>query len=119
MSDFPQLKSGAVAQYPAQRTLSYSTRIMRFLDGSEQRFRDYGVPVRRWVIRLDLLDESEMEAVERFLATQQGKLSDFSFDDPWTGSEHASCSLDGDTAVLEYLREGRGRTTLVVRENRS
>ena len=40
MNEFPKLKTGAVAQYPAQRTTRYSTHVMRFMDGSEQRYRE-------------------------------------------------------------------------------
>ncbi|MCP5112756.1 MAG: DUF2460 domain-containing protein [bacterium] len=119
MSDFPQLKSGAVAQYPAQKSIAYSTQVMRFLDGTEQRFRHFGAPVRRWVIQLDLLDEAELAAMEQFFLGEQGRLGEFEFTDPWTGAVHTNCSLDEDDARLDYLREGRGNTTLIVRENRS
>jgi hypothetical protein len=118
MSEFPQLKTGAVAQYPALKSVSYSTHVMRFVDGSEQRCREYGAPIRRWIIRLDLLDEAEMAQMEAFFVSQQGELGDFSFTDPWDGAEYASCSLDNGDVALEYLRQGRGRTMLVVKENR-
>lgn len=35
MQEFPLLKSGAVAQYPAQRAIRFSTQVMRFVDGSD------------------------------------------------------------------------------------
>lgn len=37
---FPTLKTGATLQYPAQRATAFSTDVVRFVDGSEQRFRD-------------------------------------------------------------------------------
>ena len=40
MSDFPKLRTGVVAQYPATRELRFSTSVTSFLDGSEQRYRD-------------------------------------------------------------------------------
>ncbi len=119
MSDFPLLKTGAVLQYPARKELAFSTRVLRFLDGSEQRFREYGAPLRRWVIQLDLLDEAELSALERFFQTQQGALGDFSFTDPWDGTEYESCSIADDACAWEYVREGRGRTMLVIKENRN
>ena len=118
MSNFPQLKTGAVAQYPAQKTVSYRTHVLRFVDGSDQRFREYSASLHRWAIRLDLLDESELAAVEQFFLSQQGELSDFSFTDPWDGAEYTSCSLENGDAALEYYRQGRGRTVLVLKENR-
>jgi hypothetical protein len=118
MSDFPHLKTGAVMQYPARRTVSYSTQVMRFVDGSEQRYRECGSPIRRWMIRLNALDEREMASMEEFFLSRQGRMGNFSFVDPWDGVEYASCSLENDEVELEFVREGRGRTALVVRENR-
>lgn len=119
MSDFPLLKSGAVAQYPIRKSVYYSTQVMTFVDGSEQRLRDYPAPIRSWVIQLDLLDEAELSALEQFFLTQQGRVGEFAFTDPWTDTVYPSCRLEEDSAVLKYLREGKGRTMLVVRENRS
>jgi len=119
MSDFPRLKTGAVMQYPATRTVTYSTHVMRFVDGSEQRCRAYSSPVRRWVVRLDLLDDTEMAGLEEFFVSRQGEFDSFFFTDPWDNAEYPNCSLENDEAALEFLQEGRGRTTLVVRENRS
>jgi hypothetical protein len=119
MSAFPKLKTGAVAQYPASRAAAYATEVFRFLDGSDQRYRAQGAPVRRWAIRLELLDESEMAALEAFFEATQGRCGSFSFEDPWDGSVHADCSLESDEAVFELTGEARGKTALVVSENRS
>lgn len=117
MSAFPRLKTGAVAQYPAGRAASYATEVFRFLDGTDQRYRAHGAPVRRWAIRLDLLDDSEMAALEAFFESAQGRYGSFSFEDPWDGSVHADCSLESDEIAFELRDEARGRTALVVREN--
>lgn len=119
MSDFPLLKTGAVMQYPARKALTFSTRVLRFVDGSEQRFRQFGAPLRRWVIHLELLDEAEMSALEEFFRARQGAYGDFSFTDPWEGVEYPNCSFDQDEAGWEFVGEARGGTTLVVKENRS
>lgn len=118
MSNFPLLRTGAVLQYPATRHIQNSTYILRFLDGSEQRFRDYPSPARRWTVRLDLLDEGEMAALEAFLVSQQGQSGRFSFTDPWEGTVHANCSLENDVVPLEFTGLSRGSATLVVKENR-
>ncbi len=118
MAAFPQLKTTAVAQYPSHRALTFSTRTVSFLDGTEQRFREYGSPIHRWIIQLDQLDESEMSALGEFFESQQGEFGDFSFIDPWDGAEYSSCSIEGDRAVEEHAARGRGRMVLVVRENR-
>ena len=118
MATFPVLKGGAVAQYPAHRSIDYATRILRFVDGSEQRMRDQSGPLRRWIVPLERLDDDELAAVDAFLVAQQGALEEFTFPDPWDGTEYSHCSLDDDSAVLEYARNGYGRTALVVRQNR-
>lgn len=119
MSDFPVLKTGAVIQYPAEKETRFSTQVIRFVDGSEQRFRDFATSLRRWIIRLDQLDETEMISMRNFFRTQRGVAGTFSFMDPWDGAEHANCSLETDEMVEEFLDRSRGRTTLVVKENRS
>ena len=60
MPSFPLLKTGAVTQYPAQKSFAYSNYVARFLDGAEQRYRECGGPLSRWLIRLDLVDEAEL-----------------------------------------------------------
>lgn len=118
MSAFPKLKTGAVAQYPASRATVYATEVFRFLDGSDQRYRGRG-PAKRWAIRLDLLDETEMAAVEAFFTGEQGRFGSFAFEDPWDSTVYPNCSLESDEAVFELAGEGRGRVTLVIREDRS
>ena len=119
MSNFPTLKTGAVIQYPATRAKQHSTCVLRFLDGSEQRFREYPSALRKWIVRLDQLDENEMGSIEEFFLSQQGSLGAFSFTDPWDGSVYPSCSLEGDSLTLEFEDLTRGRTSLTVKENRS
>ncbi len=106
-----------MAQYPAGRALSHSTEVMKFVDGAEQRYRTRGAAVRRWVIRLELLDETEVARLEEFFVAAQGRLGTFSFEDPWTGNVHTDCSLENDEFEVEFEGEARGRTVLVVREN--
>ena len=119
MASFPTLKTGAVAQYPAERTRQFSTQVLRFLDGSEQRFRRYGSPLRRWTIRLELLDESELAAFGEFFAAQGGRAGTFSFVDPWDGAVYPNCSFGEDALGLEFGSQMRGRTVMTIRENRN
>lgn len=118
MSDFPSLRTGAVVQYPATRQIRSSTCVLRFLDGSEQRFREYGGPIRSWTIRLDLLDDREMAALESFFLSEQGQSGSFSFTDPWDGTVYPDCSLEDDSLSLKFGNLNRGSTALVIKENR-
>jgi phage-related protein len=119
MSTFPTLKTGATVQYPAQRATEFSTDVIRFVDGSEQRFRGYQTLLKRWSIRLDLLDETEMHGLREFFRTQRGAAESFSFTDPWDGAVYPNCSLSGNEIAEQLDDTEQGKTTLTVTENRS
>ena len=119
MGAFPTLKTGAVMQYPAQKELQFSTTVIRFSDGSEQRFRQYQAPLHRWMVRLDLLDESELNQVREFFRAHAGTSETFQFTDPWDSTSYEHCSL-GDNEMKDTLvRESCAQTTLTIVENRS
>ena len=118
MATFPKLKTDAVAQYPAKKMLRFQNQVLRFLDGTEQRYRDCTGALHAWEIRLDQLDEGEMAALEEFFLSSQGAFGSFAFTDPWDGQVYANCSLDTDGMELEGIEEMNGRTSLTVRENR-
>ena len=115
---FPTLKTGAITQYPATKTTQYSCVVARFLDGSDQRCRDYSAPLRRWTIQLNMLDDAELSALDQFFNSQQGRFEIFSFVDPWTQSTIPSCSVEQDVLDYDLSGEMRGSTSLVVVENR-
>jgi hypothetical protein len=114
MATFPLLKTGAIAQYPLDRASTFSTQVVRFLDGSQQKFRLQGAALRRWTLKLDLLDEQELAAVIAF-AEQQGSAA-FSFTDPVTGDNVAACMLSGLQLDATVNGESRGQTTVVIEE---
>lgn len=118
MANFPVLRTGAVAQYPLDTTVRYATDAVRFVDGKEQRSRVFSQPLRRWTIALDLLDETELAAVESFFIAQAGSSGVFSFTDPGTGTAYANCSFENDELQWDLLGPGNGRVRVVVRENR-
>lgn len=119
MATFPILKTGAVAQYPARRTVRYQNQALRFVDGTEQRYRDCAGPLHQWEIALSELDESETAALEAFLISNQGAFGTFSFTDPWDGTVYPNCSLASDEMDLTAAGEMMGSTRLVVMENRT
>ena len=116
---FPILKTGAVAQYPATNTTQFASFVVRFLDGSDQRYRQIGSSLRTWTIKLDMLDETELNAIEQFFIAQEGCFGTFSFVDPWTQTTFANCSLAHDTLVCQVQGEAQGSTSLIVVENRA
>ncbi len=118
MANFPLLKTGAVAQYPSDRTGSFSTQVYQFVDGSEQRFPAFGTALKKWVIRLDLLDEAELTALRDFFLTEEGRAGTFSFTDPWDGTVYSNCSFAGDWLAVEFEGPMKGVTQVVLKENR-
>ena|SRR5438067_1346425 len=118
MANFPNLKTSAVAQYPARRAVAFRNETVRFVDGREQRYRDSAGPLHRWEIRLDQLDEREIAEIEQFFAANQGAFGDFEFTDPWDGQVHRNCSVATDDLELTALAEMSGAATLAIRENR-
>ena len=118
MASFPTLKTGAVIQYPGHRHTRFSTQVIEFIDGTEQRFREYAGPLRRWVIQLDKLDASELQAVANFF-DDAGPTSTFSFTDPWDGTAHTNCVVEGNEFQSKWLDEWRGQTRITIRENRT
>jgi phage-related protein len=119
MATFPQLKTGAVAQYPATKSIRFQNQTVRFLDGSEQRYRDSVGALHQWIIQLSELDESEMAAFEQFFEDNQGRLGSFAFTDPWDGMQYPNCSLASDALPLGSMAEMQGQTSLTVIENRN
>jgi hypothetical protein len=118
VASFPALSTGVVAQYPSDRGRQFSTTVCRFLDGSEQRFPNYGAPLLRWVIRLDLLTETELVNLEAFFVSEEGQSGSFSFTDPWDGTAYANCSFESGTMAAEFRDVGRSGAQVVVKENR-
>jgi hypothetical protein len=118
MAEFPLLKTGAVAQYPSSRRATYATSVMKFVDGSEQRFRELSGPVRSWVIRMHQLSAEEIGAVESFFEDRQGEFGSFQFTDPWDGTSYSDCSFDQDELQTDALEESIYQGYLIIRNNK-
>lgn len=114
---FPKLKTGALAQYPAVRRTEFANDILRFIDGSEQRCRLRKRAAKRWVVRLELLDETELARLASFFRATAGRKGTFEFVDPWTGEVFENCSLAIDELEMEAAGEMRSGTVLTVQEN--
>jgi hypothetical protein len=111
---FPTLKTGAVAQYPLHRGLRFQTQAVRFMDGSLQRYRIYGGNLRRWMVKLDLLDEQELGALIAFVEQQGGAA--FAFTDPLTGDSVANCIISGQSFAAGMTDEMNAQATVSIEE---
>lgn len=116
MATFPTLNSGAVAQYPVSVISGQSVQVLRFLDGSDQRFLNQGRQHRRWQINLDLLNESEISQIQAFFVAQQGEYSTFNFPDPISNQMIPNCRLGTAGLIADYIGISNSSTTLWVVE---
>jgi hypothetical protein len=107
---FPSLKTGAVMQYPAKRTLQFNTDAIRFLDGTEQRFRDNPSVLHQWTIQLDLLDESELSRVGPVFRIEPGQIRQLFLHRSVGRNDYPNCSLGADTFGFQLRGEMRGKT---------
>ena len=116
MATFPQLKAGAVAQYPLRRRLIQNVDTLTFLDGSEQRCA-VSLHLHEWTIRLDAIDEAELAAIHAFVQQEQGEVGSFEFTDPVDHVRYADCSFASPLLQETFRGEGSASLVLVVREN--
>ncbi len=59
MTVFPQLSSGAVAQFPFRKGLRFRTLVNQAADGSEIRFADVDYRARAWELAVHQLSDQE------------------------------------------------------------
>ncbi len=119
MNTFPTLNTGAITQYPAQAGSTFSSQVLQFVDGSEQRFPGYAAPVQRWSVKLELLDEDEVTTLAEFFSNVSGPAGSFSFTDPGTGTVYPNCSFEDDECSVQIQPGDLGSITFSIVENRS
>jgi hypothetical protein len=100
--DFPILNSGAVTQYGSPIGFAWPAQVIRFMDGTDQRFLACGNVLRRWSIDLRLLNESEIAAVEAFFSGMSGEYSIFDFPDPISGADVPNCRIGAPELISDY-----------------
>src|ERR1035441_2783041 len=64
MATFPKLKTNAIAQYPVSRREQFQNQTVRFVDGSEQRYRDSGSARMQWEIQFSDLEQPPLTYAE-------------------------------------------------------
>ena len=116
MATFPRLSSNAVTQYPAPQAHVRAGRIVRFVDGSDQRFIALGKALRSWQINLTLLNDQELADTEAFFEAQSGEYAVFDFIDPASGAIVPNCRFSVPTFVMAYQATDVGATSFWVIE---
>ena len=79
---FPQLLSGANAQYPLVRTDVFRTALNSLADGRELKFADAGGVATRWELRMEGLTNGEWAEIAALQEAVEGRLRTFTLLDP-------------------------------------
>lgn len=79
---YPQLLSGAVAQFPIARVEAHRTVVNTMPDGSTVRSADPGFGSARWQLSYSHLTDAEAGALRELFEAAQGELNSFVFLDP-------------------------------------
>lgn len=103
-------------QYPAPLTNGQGAQVIRFMDGSDQRYLMQSKALRQWEIRLDLLNDDEVQQIESFFTSQDGDYDTFTFPDPFSGTTVANCRFGAPQLLTEYVATGVNSTSIWVIE---
>ncbi len=80
---FPQLLTGATAQFPGGKRVLRRTVVNEAADGSRVKLGDATEGELEWVLELKGLAETEWDAIEGLFETVEGRLGSFTFLDPF------------------------------------
>ncbi len=101
MRYFPQLATGAVAQYPLKRRRRGRTAISLTQEGAEIKLGDPDEQHLEWELHLNGMSDAEWRAVEELFHACEGSLGSFCFLDP-TGNLLA---WSGDLTKAEWQKD--------------
>lgn len=99
MRIFPELTSGAAAQFPWRRTIGYRAVRNRFAAGEEIDYGDALFETRRWELPLSDLEDIEWQAIRDLFEETGGRRLPFTFVEPGTNLLAWSENLDEDIWV--------------------
>src|SRR6185295_13241766 len=82
MAAYPQLESGALSQFPVQKTRRARTVVNLAADGSMIKLADPAAEVTEWLLTYTDLSDEEAAALRAFFKATEGTLNGFTFLDP-------------------------------------
>ena len=111
---FPNISTGDVCLYPVTQTLAMPTRVIRFLDDTEQRWRSAD-PLNSWVLTYNRILWADIVTLQNFFNTVKG-----AFDSTWTfpflGTNYTSMCFDQDDFSAVESDPGRYTVSLKLRQ---
>jgi hypothetical protein len=82
MAVFPQLTSGALAQFPVRKSNQLRTVVNTMADGSVVKLADPAGAITEWQLQYSNLSDAEAAAMQQFFLSMEGSLNVFTFLDP-------------------------------------
>ncbi len=82
MLTYPQLRTGALSQFPVRTQRRARTVVNQAMDGSAIKVADPAGAVIDWTLAYVGLSDAELSALEQFFASAEGSLNSFTFLDP-------------------------------------
>lgn len=79
---YPQLPTGALAQFPVQRQRQVRTLVNTAADGTVIKLGDTGAATIEWQLKYAGLSDEELAALLQFFTAAEGSLNSFTFVDP-------------------------------------
>lgn len=79
---YPQLSTGALAQFPAQRRRNVRTLVNTAADGTAVKLGDPGAGTIEWQLQYEGLSDTELALLVEFFEAAEGSLNSFTFVDP-------------------------------------
>jgi len=79
---YPQLSTGAIAQFPITRNVNMRTVANQLPSGFTIRMADTGARKVQWQLRYSGLTDSERSSIENLFEASEGQLNTFTFLDP-------------------------------------
>ena len=81
---FPQLTTGAVAQYPLRRSSATRSVVNRLVGGPDVKLYDAGAGRVTWHLTFTGLSSVEASSIEALFGAAEGRLHEFTWLDPTT-----------------------------------
>src|ERR1700693_2641509 len=82
MAIYPQLSSGAISQFPLQKTRRRRAVVNAAADGTTVKLADPAGETVEWQLQYAGLSDAELAALQQFFTESEGSLNGFTFLDP-------------------------------------
>lgn len=110
MASFPALRSGQVTMYGATRERVYSTKVVRFVNDTEQRWAETA-GLARFILTFTHIDGWDLANVLEFFRSNKGRF-DSTWDITLAGVTYSYMAFDQDEFVWSETKPNRFSATL-------